>query len=77
MQWLLSLQMSTGAFPGGLYGGSHTEPQPSVFNTGQILQGLVRAHIETNRPEILQAAVAAPRRQRDEQLYLRRLRHPV
>jgi hypothetical protein len=57
--WLLSLQMSTGAFPGGLHGGSHREPQPSVFNTGQILQGLVRAHIETNRPEILQAAVAA------------------
>jgi hypothetical protein len=55
-RWLLSLQMPTGAFPGGLHGG---EAQPSVFNTGQILQGLVRAHRETNRPEILQAAVAA------------------
>jgi hypothetical protein len=55
-RWLLSLQMSTGAFPGGLHG---DVAQPSVFNTGQILQGLVRAHIETDRPEILQAAVAA------------------
>ncbi len=55
-RWLLSLQMPTGAFPGGLHGG---ETQPSVFNTGQILQGLVRAHVETNHPEILQAAAAA------------------
>jgi hypothetical protein len=58
-QWLLSLQMQTGAFPGGLYGGQRDEASPSVFNTGQILQGLVRAYIETNRPEILKAAVAA------------------
>jgi len=55
-QWLLSLQMSNGAFPGGLHG---SEAQPSVFNTGQILQGLVRAHVETNRAEIQQAAIAA------------------
>ncbi len=59
-EWLLSLQMPSGAFPGGLHGGSpEDEVQPSVFNTGQILQGLVRAHKETNRPEILQAAMAA------------------
>jgi hypothetical protein len=55
-RWLLSLQMPSGAFPAGLSGG---EARPSVFNTGQILQGLVRAHSETNRPETLQAAVAA------------------
>ena len=48
-QWLLSLQMSSGAFPGGLHGGSHTtQAQPSIFNTGQILQGLVRAHAKTD-----------------------------
>lgn len=58
--WLLSLQMPTGSFPGGLHGGSAgVEAQPSVFNTGQILQGLVRAHAETNRPEILRAATTA------------------
>jgi hypothetical protein len=58
-RWLLSLQTQSGAFPGGLHGGSRDEAQQSVFNTGQILQGLVRAHVETNRPEILQAAAAA------------------
>lgn len=55
-RWLLSLQMPSGAFPAGLQGAA---PRPSVFNTGQILQGLVRAYRETNRPEILQAATAA------------------
>jgi Prenyltransferase and squalene oxidase repeat len=58
--WLLSLQMPTGSFPRGLHNGTAgAEAQPSVFNTGQILQGLVRAHAETNRPEILRAATAA------------------
>lgn len=55
-RWLLSLQMAGGAFPGGLQG---SEVQASVFNTGQILQGLVRAHAETKRAEILEAAIAA------------------
>jgi len=58
--WLLSLQMPTGAFPGGLHGGSHNdESQPSVFNTGQVLQGLVCAHVEMNCLEIRQAATTA------------------
>ena len=55
-QWLLSLQMPTGAFPGGLEG---KQGPPSVFNTGQILHGLVRAHRETNCAEIGRAAFAA------------------
>jgi hypothetical protein len=55
-RWLVSLQMPTGAFPGGLHG---DEPQPSIFNTGQILQGLVRAHVETGGAEILEAAIGA------------------
>ena len=45
--WLLSLQMPSGAFPAGLHAPT-SDPQPSVFNTGQILQGLVRANIETH-----------------------------
>lgn len=45
-QWLLALQIPSGAFPGGLHA-SESDAQPSVFNTGQILQGLVRAHVET------------------------------
>ena len=55
-RWLLTLQMPNGAFPGGLHG---AQTQPSVFNTGQILQGLVRAHAETDRVEILESAIRA------------------
>src|ERR1700682_3901683 len=44
IEWLLSEQMPSGAFPAGLHG---TGAQPSVFNTGQILHGLVRAWRET------------------------------
>ena len=55
-RWLLSLQMPSGAFPGGLYG---AEAQPSVFNTGQILQGLVCASIETKDVDTRNAAIAA------------------
>jgi hypothetical protein len=59
-QWLPSLQMPSGAFPGGLHGRVSTmQAQPSIFNTGQILQGLVRAHAEADCPEILQSARAA------------------
>jgi hypothetical protein len=69
-RWLLSLQMPSGAFPGGLHrsdSGPDGGAQPSVFNTGQILQGLVRAHVETgverhtqtSNAEILERAVAA------------------
>ena len=54
--WLLSLQMLGGAFPAGLHS---RVAQPSVFNTGQILQGLIRAYNETARPEILCAAKRA------------------
>lgn len=52
-RWLVSLQKSSGAFPGGLHG---TDGEPSVFNTGQILQGLVRAHAETGDQRILESA---------------------
>ena len=55
-RWLLSLQLSSGAFPAGLVG---SEARPSVFNTGQILQGLVRAHRENNQAEVLASAIAA------------------
>jgi len=38
LDWLVGLQFEDGAFPGGLTGDS--EQRRSVFNTGQILQGL-------------------------------------
>lgn len=55
-KWLLSLQMPSGAFPGGL---KAEGAQPSIFNTGQILLGLVSAYAETKSPDILDRAAAA------------------
>lgn len=43
--WLLKQQLRCGAFPGGV--GSDLDGPPSVFNTGQILIGLVRAYQDT------------------------------
>ncbi len=56
--WLYSLQMPSGGFPAGLHN-SAAAIQPSVFNTGQILQGLVRAHLERRSSESLRRAEAA------------------
>jgi hypothetical protein len=55
-QWLLSLQLNSGGFPAGLQGSGDA---PSVFNTGQILQGLARAWVGTGRSDIRNAALAA------------------
>jgi len=55
-RWLLPLQLPNGAFPGGL---EHDDAQPSIFNTGQILQGLVRAYRETDDADTLLAANSA------------------
>ena len=55
-QWLLSLQMPSGAFPGGL---KAQGAQPSIFNTGQILFGLVSSYAETGSANILDRTVAA------------------
>jgi hypothetical protein len=54
--WLLSLQMSDGSFPAGIHG---PQAAPSIFNTGQILQGLVRSYIDTDRSETIKSAQAA------------------
>lgn len=39
-EWLLSLQLKNGAFPGGY----QRYDEPSVFNTGQIIIGLIKAY---------------------------------
>lgn len=54
--WLLNLQATNGSFPGGLAG---DDRGPSVFNTGQILQGLVRAAAETRDERIRNSAFRA------------------
>jgi uncharacterized protein YyaL (SSP411 family) len=52
----LNLQLPNGAFPGGLSG---QNPEPSVFNTGQILMGLTSAYEEHSDETILRAATRA------------------
>jgi rhamnogalacturonyl hydrolase YesR len=51
--WLVSIQLPVGAFQGGPV---DIPPKPSVFNTGQIVQGLVRAYQETERDSYLTSA---------------------
>ena len=57
-QWLLGLQYEGGAFPGDRAG---RLSGPSVFNTGQILFGLIRIYQVTREPVYLDAAVRAGR----------------
>ena len=51
--WLETTQMPSGAFPSGLLG---PNPSESVFNSGQILFGLLRAYRETENPRYIERA---------------------
>src|SRR5262245_21406929 len=42
VEWLLTLQSPDGWFPGGVWHGT-ASASPSIFNTGQIVFGLVEA----------------------------------
>ena len=53
--WELEVQLPSGAVQGGVIG-EQAVPTPAAFNTGQVLFGLVRAHMETGRDEYLVAA---------------------
>jgi len=56
--WLLPLQLESGAFPiGPLW--PEWERRPIVFDTGQIVHGLVRVYEETTEPEYLHSAQRA------------------
>ena len=52
-EWLLGLQLDSGAFPAAF---AVPPVEPSVFNSGQILMGLVRAAGESGDPAVLRAA---------------------
>ncbi len=56
IDWELSLQHADGAFPGH-FGevGSH----PVIFNTGQIIHGMLAGYLQLGRKECLEAAVKA------------------
>jgi hypothetical protein len=52
--FLLSVQLASGAFPGGEIAENTTEPSP--FNTAQIIHGLLAWHRATGDPRSLEAA---------------------
>ena len=55
-RWLLGLQNADGSFPGGL---TAAKASPSVFNTGQILFGLIRMYQVTGETRYLDSACRA------------------
>jgi glycosyltransferase involved in cell wall biosynthesis len=57
-RWLTTVQMQAGALPGGTLG---LEPKPTVFNTGQVLQGWCCAYREFEDETILERLVRAAR----------------
>jgi len=56
IDWELSIQHEDGAFPGHF---GEPGSQPVIFNTGQIMHGMVAGYIQLGRRECLDAAVRA------------------
>jgi hypothetical protein len=56
--WVLTLQYADGALPGGV-AVPGKDPGPSIFNTGQMIKGLVAAWDETSDRKYLEAATRA------------------
>jgi len=57
-RWLTTVQLESGALPGGT---TAVEPRPTIFNTGQILQGWVAADREFGDAEVHDSLVRAAR----------------
>lgn len=58
-QWLLSIQNADGSWNGGLH--PAREPKPSVFNTGQVLKGMLALWRRTHEQRWLDAAARGTR----------------
>ena len=56
IDWELSLQQQDGAFPGHF---GEAGSQPVIFNTGQIMHGMIAGHLQLGRSDCLEAAVRA------------------
>jgi hypothetical protein len=54
--WELTIQLPNGSFQGGYI---DQQPKPIVFNTGQVLQGIIRAYQESGEEKYLIAAKKA------------------
>ncbi len=57
-RWLITIQAPDGYWVGGLHP-PRKNAQASVFNTGQILLGLVAAYEQTENPQFIDAALKA------------------
>ena len=56
IDWELSIQLPDGAFPGHF---GEPGSRPVIFNTGQIMHGMIAGHTQLGRAECLAAAVRA------------------
>lgn len=54
IDWELSIQQADGAFPGHF---GEPGSRPVIFNTGQIMHGMIAGYLQLNRKECLEAAV--------------------
>lgn len=58
LDWELSIQNPDGSFPGHF---GEPGSRPVIFNTGQIMHGLIAGYVELNSQDCLEAAVRAGR----------------
>ena len=75
IDWELSIQLPDGAFPGHF---AEADSRPVIFNTGQIMHGMVAGYTQLGREECLETAVRAGHwlgRQQDDDGCWRRFEH--
>jgi hypothetical protein len=75
IDWELGLQLADGAFPGHF---GEPGSQPVIFNTGQIMHGMVAGYVQLGRAECMDSALRAGRwmvRQQDDDGCFRRFEH--
>jgi hypothetical protein len=75
IDWELSIQLPDGAFPGHF---GETGSRSVIFNTGQIMHGMVAGYTQLGREDCLQAAVQAGhwlRQQQDDDGCWRKFEH--
>ena len=75
IDWELSIQLPDGAFPGHF---GEAGSRPVIFNTGQIMHGLIAGYTRLDREECLESAVRAGhwlRQQQDDDGCWRKYEH--
>ncbi len=75
IDWELSIQLPDGAFPGHF---GEAGSRPVIFNTGQIMHGLIAGYSQLGRADCLEAAIRAGRwlvRQQDDDGCWRQYEH--